>query len=354
MKTRITLIEYLNYTSAEGAAIGHGKKVLEQMAELLSDEYIVECVCSSPYLPDGYTQAGQALDVISQEGKTIKAINRAVFRNLRACAEQLPESDIIWFTNSDWHLMAFLPFFRTNAKIVVTAYRDIRKDVAASKSKLAFLKKALVEQGIRKTDLFAVSNRNLELSKNQVFIPDYFFDETYENYLSETKIDRVLCVGAMRKSKDLDGVIARFRESDVPVYIVGGFQDKEWLEQLKQQSTPNIRIEDRFVPYDEYYRLIGESRFTIMPYNMGVYETATSGILQEAVFLGSVPIAPEKLLQYNGVRGVGYHAVSDLPNSLHMLKSIAESADNCLDEYKKDTQHKKIESALSHVLGENK
>ena len=354
MKTRITLIEYLNYTSADGATIGHGKKVLGQRAELLSDEYMVECVCSSSYLPDGCSQAGQALDVISQEGKTIKEINKAVFRNLRSCAEHLPESDVIWFTNSDWHLMAFLPFFHTSAKIIVTAYRDIRKDVAASKSKLAFLKKYLVEQGIKKTDLFAVSNRALQLSNNQIFVPDYFFDESYAGYVSETKIDRILCVGAMRKSKDLDGVIARFRGSDVPVYIVGGFQEKDWLAQLKQQSTPNIRIEDRIVPYDEYYRLIGESRFTIMPYNMNVYETATSGILQEAMFLGSVPIAPEKLLQYNGVRGVGYHAVSKLPNSLDALKIIGESVDNCLEEYMKDTQRKKIESAISNLLGENR
>lgn len=353
MKTRITLIEYLNYTSAERATIGHGKKVLQQMAELLSEEYTVECMCSALYLPDGFTQARQTLDVISQEGKTIKEINSAVFRNLRACGGHLPESEIIWFTNSDWHLMAFLPFLRTRAKIVVTAYRDIRKDVATSKSKLAFLKKALVEKGIKKTDLFAVSNRNLQLSNNQVFIPDYFFDETYESYLSETKIDRVLCVGAMRKSKDLDGLIARFRESDVPVYIVGGFQDKDWLKQLKKQSTSNIRIEDRIVPYDEYYHLIGESRFTIMPYNMDIYETATSGILQEAIFLGSVPIAPEKLLQYNCVRGIGYHAVSELPNSLDALKKLSKSVDNCLEEYKKNTQRKKIESAVSLLLGDN-
>lgn len=353
MKTKITLIEYLNYTNSEGKAIGHGRKVLQQMTELLSKEYMVECVCSALYLPDGYTQIGQTLHTISQKGKTIKEINSAVFQNLRLCFKHVQDSDVIWFTNSDWHLMAFLPFLHTSAKIVVTAYRDIRKDVYASKSKLAFLKKAMVECGIKKTDLFAVSNRNIQLSHNQMFIPDYFFDETYEKYLTEMKIDRILCVGAMRKSKDLDGVITRFRESDVPVYIVGGFQDKEWLRELKQKKTSNIRIEDRIVPYDEYYRLIAESRFIIMPYNMDAYETATSGILQEAIFLGSVPIAPEKLLQYNSINGIGYRRVEDLPDSLDELKRSSEFVYNSVEEYRKNTQKNNIEFAINNLLGEN-
>lgn len=331
---KVTLVEYLNYVNDENQPVGHGKKVLQQMANLLSMDFSIECICSESYLPLGFQKCRQTPIEISQKDKSIKQINNAVFKNLKICESAVADSDIIWFTNSDWHLMAFLPFFNTKKrKIIVTAYRDIRKDVADSKSRLRIIKKSIVEKGISRVNLFVITNENLKLSNNQLFIPDYICDKSYDMFVSPQKIDRILCVGAMRKSKDLLGVIKHFRETDIPVYITGGFQDKEWFNKLKDLCSSNIQIEDRMVPYEEYYSLIGESRFTIMPYDMTIYDSATSGILQEAIFLGSIPIAPKRLLDYNGINGIGYEQLEELPTNLEDMKKNKRFMENDLSKY---------------------
>lgn len=351
MKKKVTLIEYLNYVNGDGTPIGHGKKVFHQMADLLSADFQVECVASKAYLPSGSTRGAESVNPICQAGKTIKSVNREVFGNLRKCIAALNAADdVVWFTNADWHLFAFLSFLPIKKKIVVTVYRDVKKDVAASKSKLAFIKKYLVNRGIGKVDLFVVSNPHLAISSTQVFIPDYVYNSFYEQYRGLTKKDRIVCVGAMRDSKDLRGVVSHFSNTDVEVMIVGGFADKEEYEWLKNHKTDNISIEDRIVPYVEYNRMIAESKYVIIPYKMEAYATATSGILQEAMFLQSIPIAPQELLTYNGVNGIGYKSLSELPSSWAQIEKVAENVSFDVSVYEESHVRNEIVKAMNCIM----
>lgn len=88
------------------------KKVFHQMADLLSADFQVECVASKAYLPFGSTRGAESATQICQASKPIKRVNRKVFGNLRKCIAALNADDkMVWFTNADWHLFAFLAFW---------------------------------------------------------------------------------------------------------------------------------------------------------------------------------------------------------------------------------------------------
>jgi hypothetical protein len=132
----------------------------------------------------------------------------------------------------------------------------------------------------------------------------------------------------MRSSKDLRGILAAFNDTDIPVWIVGNFENKSEYEYLKSHAVNNFHIENRALDYDEYYRLIAESRFLIMPYDMSFCKDATSGILLKNIFLNSIPIAPLKLLAYNSVSGIGYERLTDLPKTYLALLEFGEKVEN--------------------------
>lgn len=352
MGSKIALIEYLNYVNNDGLPIGHGMKVLSEMALLLEGQFETVIISSKAYNTDlNIAEVKRdGIPPICQNRLSINSINKNVFNNLRKALVLAKDCDVIWFTNTDWHLMAYLPFAQKTKKIIATVYRDIRKDVGQSQSRLAFIKRQLVERGLARINLFVATNMNLKLGQSQVFIPDYILGDNYKKYFSDQKISRILCVGAMRKSKDLMGVINHFRGTNIQVYLVGSFQDKDWLMQLEERCTSNIVIEDRMIPYDEYYKLIAESRFTILPYDMNVYETATSGILQEAIFLGSIPIAPEQLLRFNSINGIGYTDLSELPTDCLSLDLMASTVENELDVYEKSVVQERIKESILKLI----
>ena len=45
---------------------------------------------------------------------------------------------------------------------------------------------------------------------------------------------------------------------------------------------------------------------------MKVYEGRTSGVLLESIFVGTIPIAPKRLLEENEVRGIGYETLDEI------------------------------------------
>lgn len=347
---KIGLVEYLNYVNRDGKPIGHGKKVLSEAGKMLeADE--VRMICSDAYRSDFMKEAKQRevkLPEISQKETGIK-LNEAVFRNIIKAFSVAEKDEILWFTNTEWRLFAILPFIAKNKKVVVTCYRDAIRDIRNSNARLKQLKLHLVKRGVGCADLIIVTNQHLSLSDNQIFVPDYMYTEFYKKYDTVKKENRVLCVGAMRGSKDLRGVVKLFSNSDIPVYIVGGFSDKREFAWLVDHKTENITIEDRVVPYDEYYHLIAESKYVIIPYKMEAYDMATSGILQETMFLKSIPIAPRKLLEFNGVSGIGYDNLMEVPMNMNTLDKQAKEIKFDMSEYEAESVRKKVITAFERL-----
>lgn len=346
---RILLAEYLNYVNGDGKPIGHGKKVLQEAMQVLHGN--VTCVvCSNAYLPenvDGSIAVSRIEEICQQ--KAGKKLNLKILQNIKQSFKQ-SNAEVLWFTNTEWRLLAYLAFVNRRKKIVVTCYRDIVKDIAESRAKLKGIKLFLVRRGLKRADLVVVTNKHLRISEKQVFVPDYIYNEFYEQYTGMEKKNRIICVGAMRDSKDLRGVVSLFRDTDVEVMIIGGFSDKKEYEWLKNHKADNITIEDRIVPYDEYYRLIAESKFVIIPYKMEAYTMATSGILQEAMFLHTMPIAPRELLNYNSVNGIGYDKLSDIPGNWGQLEELAQNVTFDVFEYEESHVKEKLMKAMRHIV----
>lgn len=339
---KIILVEYLNYINCDGHAIGHGKKVLSEAARILAPD-IDAIICSKEYTPQLCKLNRNKVSFISAIHSNKDILNKKIFLNIKAVFDVVRnKNEIIWFTNTEWRLFAFLSFYSSKSKIVVTCYRDTVYDIKNSNSKFKYLKLFLVKKGIKKVDFVIITNPNLRISDKQIFVPDYVYTDFYKKYQNIKKKDQIICVGAMRASKDLRGVIKHFNGTDIPVYIIGGFADKKEYEWLSEHKGDNIIIEDRIVPYDEYYQLIAESKFVIVPYKMNSYHLATSGILQETIFLKAIPIAPYSLLQYNGIDGIGYTNIEELPNNLNELKCRSKTISQNTDVYEEFNIKRKL------------
>lgn len=344
----IAVVEYLNYVNEESHAIGHGKKVLHEACNLLGDTYRLQCISSVEYAPDNDAVKMNYIPSIKQFSKNNNlSVIFNIIRSMLLC-----KAELLWFTNVEWRLLALLAFVPKKKKIIVTMYRDVVQDVDVGHKKLRRLKLWLMNKGLSHIDTVFVTNPNLKISDRQIFVPDYCYDSKYIKYEGVIKKDQVLCVGAMRKSKDLRGVLNHFKDTDITICIIGGFSDKNELKWLEDNRTSNIIIEDRFLPDDEYYQLIAQSRYIIMPYDMHAYREATSGILQEAVFLGSVPIAPEELLRYNGILGIGYNDWEDLPKCKRDFQDLSENIRNDISEYVEDNIRRKIIDRINGILKE--
>lgn len=135
-------------------------------------------------------------------------------------------------------------------------------------------------------------------------------------------------IGTMTESKDIEGLVETFLNSDIHVKIIGKFVDKSLYSILKEKikTCGSILIEDKYLDNDEYYSLIAESRYVILPYKQSYYNKRTSGIILEAMFLDTIPIAPEYLLEFNDVKGIGYSDISEVSDLLknHDIESILE------------------------------
>lgn len=340
----VTVVEYLNYVNECGEAIGHGKKVLSEAVELLKDDFDVHCIASEAYRPEGFA-LDKALPRLNQSAGEVT--NGAILNQIKAVFAAV-RTDVVWFTNVDWVLLAYLAFFKPRAvKVMATLYRDYATDIAQGGSKARRVKVAAVRCGIRNIDILVVTNKTLRLSDSQIFMPDYIYTEKYDAYRvpDSEKLNQVVCVGSMRPSKDLRGVVRAFAATNMPVKIVGSFCDKNEFMWLCEHATDNITVEDRKLDDDEYYGLIGGSCYVILPYKLVDYRSATSGILQECLFLGTIPIAPKALLDANGVSGIGYESIDDLADVTTWASAGVPNIDGLAD-YMEENIKKTILTAL--------
>ena len=83
-------------------------------------------------------------------------------------------------------------------------------------------------------------------------------------------------------------------------------EDEKRYNKLKIKCDGNIIIKNNNLSYIDYLSKIAESKFVILPYKESSYSNRSSGVLLETIFLGSIPIAPKFLLNFNNIKGVDY------------------------------------------------
>ena len=329
---KIFICEYLNYVNSSDEPVGHGKKVLEESYALLKDSFNVVRVSSSQY-SDGEGCCDESLIPLRYKELSNKELMNKQKENIKKAFE-ISGNDIIWVDNVEISLFVYLAFHKIDSRVILTVYRDIPKPtggfVQFVKNKCKDIVKRLA---LKKVDLVIVTSPHIKFSKKDIHLPDYYYSNKYEKYKTVDKQDKVVCLGAMRPTKDLRGVVRHFYGKDVPVEIIGNFEDNSEYEFLIANKTDNMTIINRLLSDEEYYSLLAGSRFTILPYNMDAYATATSGILLESIFVGTIAIAPEQLLKSNDIQGIGYEKIEDIPSTMNELLNQANSVSNDIKKY---------------------
>ena len=128
----------------------------------------------------------------------------------------------------------------------------------------------------------------------------------------------------MNPYKELEKLIDVFNENGIKLEIVGKFLDQQRYLDLQCRAKENIIIENVVLSEDEYYRKLAGAKYSILPYDMKVYAGRTSGVLQETVFVGTIPIAPKRLLEENQVRGIGYEQLDEMIDMAYIQESDIE------------------------------
>lgn len=351
MMEKVAIAEYINLENENNEPVGHAPKVLGESAELLNDQYEITLFCSDSISKDmvsGY-------NVVKVKGNCHKGNKALMFvtrwKNLHKIFSTARDYKMIWFTNIDWVLFLYMAFKKNKASnIMVTLYRDIIDDIKSYSSLLRRMIGKICLNAVDDVSLYVVTNPSLKLFDNQIILPDFYYSEKYEKYKDTKKKERIVCLGAMRGTKDLEGVVRHFSGTEVKIYIAGDFRDKEEYKYIKELAKDNIAIEDRILPHDEYYSLIAESKYVLLPYKKERYENATSGILLESIFLDSIPVAPEWLLSNNRISGIGYKSINDLPTTMEGLHKLAINHKGDVEAFRKENVQERLKNAIEEYV----
>lgn len=304
-KKRIAMVDFWTVSDSNGKPLGHGVKVGNEYFDYLKDNYAITHYvnnCIKPFITNS--------DKVSFKASIKDGYSklRRVLGNFRCIKEVYDKEDNIWFYVPDIYLFVILLLFRKGRrKIVVNVYEEYQTNK---------IKKWIFYKALSKIDLIFVTNEELKRSISRgVYIPDYTYNEDkYGKYRKLTKKERVICIGTMNEKKLIREAVSVFSQNGYPLYIVGQFTSNETYEYLLSVKTDNVVIENRYMDSEEYYTLLGSSKYCLVPYDSDFYKNRTSGVIQESLFCDSIPASNKDILDFAGVPGIGYDDIRELEN----------------------------------------
>lgn len=325
----ILLVDYYGTCNREGEAVGHSPKVLAEYSNLLKEKCKVGAAVSPCLVPKEIEKLNEIIslkyNICTEDAKSIAGRIRDKFKlfyNIRQ-ALKVKDYDMLWFYRTDFFFYLFLCLFYYKArryKIIVQTYQD-----EFGKGWLGHLTKKIFLSGIKKADGIIYTRQGMQFPhRNTFYMPDYYYsEEKYAKYLGVKKQHKVVCLGAMNPYKKLEELVEVFNVNGICLEIKGFFYEKKRYEELCKVKEDNITIENRILSEEEYYRSLAEAEYSILPYDMQQYRGRTSGVLQESIFLGCIPIAPYQLLKENGSVGIGYGELDDLSGKDFLMQEAS-------------------------------
>lgn len=253
----------------------------------------------------------------------------------------LSRGELLIFIDIPEVLLWGLAFFKGKRKVIGITYMQWDMYI----EKYLFnkpIRRYLVKKGLRYLDGMIITNPLYKPQKSYVKVPDYYITDEIAKYKKKEKRDGCVCLGEIRPEKDVEGLIRIIRKTDIFLIIAGSFQDKNIYRKLKTLQTKNIEIINKNLSYDIYMEYLSTYKYVILPYNMEHYKLVTSGILQEGIFVGSIPIAPQLLLKHNCIQGLGYNTISEIPKLIQLYENGEIKVENNLERYQYEVYKKKV------------
>lgn len=340
---KVCMVEYQGRCDAEGKAVGHAPKVLQEYLQLIRNDCEVSVFAPKVILKElpredrknaGSLQAKVLPCHIVMKGKTPfleKITNKLhMFTNIRNAIKHT-DADTLWFFNVEYYLMLYLFLHKKpKQKIVCTLFLDgYHADAQAGcKARLvAGIKQWVFEQAQKKISLIISTGKRFTFPNCRwEYIPDYYdkkgLYEPYRHQISSNagKEERAVCLGTMGNGKQLEEMVKTFVRIGYPLTVAGRFYDQERvkaLQTLAGQGNGKIEILDRYLSQEEYLSLLARAKYTVLPYSPLNYASQTSGVMQEAVFVDTVPVTYRAILEGNDILGVGFESWEEL--SLDLL-----------------------------------
>ena len=310
-KQLICMAEYQGRCDVEGKAVGHAPKVLSAYHSMISEDFDVEVFAPRCVLKAAAAESTKGAKVLKKQivmkghnSVFTKIANKLrMFANIRAVFRHT-KAEKIWFFNTEFYLMLYLALFGNHSKeIYCTMFLDGYHGGVVAK-----IKQKIFEKAQTKMKCVISSGPRFQFKKaKQVFVPDYPYEEAfYAPYRKHTKEEVAVCIGTMGAEKEIEQLVECFTKNGYPLQIAGRFYDKERLERLRAAAGYKVIIRDVNLTEEEYLTMLGKAHFVVLPYRPSQYGTQTSGVLQEAVFLDTVPISYAAVLENNEVPGIGF------------------------------------------------
>jgi len=324
----ITIADFIGNVDQSGKPVGHPVKVVSEMAGLLSGEAEVSVAAPEAHLGEIRKQGSWPSVPLPH---CVNVFSHARLRNLLGKWRNLrmvfrKSGDVLWFAHVDFSLFLYLFLFGCRGRRVwlTLCYNPLRN--------AGGWRHHVVERVLKRVDKVIATNRNFLnlLPGNTVFVPDYYCREAfYGEFLCDHKRREMVSLGTTGETKQLEALVEVMNGCDVPLTIAGSFaQSPERCARLKAMAKPHIQIVDGYIGNNEYYTRLAGARYVVLPYDMKLYEQRTSGILLESVFLESIPVVPRALLEFNGIDGIGYDRLEEIPALLGDTAREAEILEN--------------------------
>ena len=343
---KVILCNYYGMCDEIEFPIGHALKVTEEYTLLLRDYFGVDLVaspCLTKHVNKSQYSNIHALKYnISIKNNTIaKRISDKLklMSNIHAC---LRHEGTLFFYQVDFFFFLYLYLFykkNNRREIICLIYQQ-----NFTGGVLEGLLQHIYGCAIKKTDgiIYTQPGNRIE-HENCMWMPDFIYDErVYKEYQHKQKENKVVCVGTMNRYKELEKLIEVFSKLNIPLDIVGKFDDDQRFQQLNKNRTSNISISNTNLSSPAYMNKIATAKYCILPYDMDQYQSRTSGVLLESIYMGSIPIAPKQLLESNNLPGVGYHILNDLLTDNWVTSQIKSEQyervyeSNCIESIKKN------------------
>lgn len=334
-KETIVFIDYCGSCDGEGKAIGHSPKVLMEYADLLKDHYKLEAIlplCVHESVKEGtfdrITNLPYQIVEEGNRGLLKRLVDKyKLFRNI-GVANRYSEQKICWYYRTDFFLFLYYFFHRKPKDKIMICLLYQQKFAEGIQGKTLNI---IFKRGLSKFDAVIYTQKNMKIPHPKVFyMPDYYYDAKYEPYRKIPKDDRVVCLGTMNPYKELEKLVDVFNANGMKLEIAGRFLDQQRYLDLQHRAKDNVIVENVVLSEDDYYKKLAGAKYSILPYDMKVYEGRTSGVLLESIFVGTIPIAPKRLLEENEVRGIGYDTLQELLESSFFNNIRVEKEENLL------------------------
>lgn len=316
MKKKLYMVDYKGNSDSDNNPIGHPIKVAKEYYKLVKDNFDVTLVMPKNYFLNIKCKSKIVLNynVILTKGTYLVRLVNIFKQFFNLCKVfKICKNETIWFYDTDFILWVFITLFpKKRNKLVCTVYNQSYRGNNFLKDKI---KNFFLYKAINKVDVIIKTNNKINFEhKNIIYIPDYYYTQKYDFYKNRNKKNQMVCLGTINKEKNIEELIECFNNIDIKLIIIGKFFDDNRYQKIKSSisNNENITLENRYLTENEYYTLLAESLYSILPYSPVLYKNRTTGVAVESIFLNTIPISHKDILKFNKIKGIGYENISDL------------------------------------------